>query len=264
MRSLLVVSPPTLDYIYIRGSEVKRAGGPALYASFGASLLGYRVLALGPWGWETAESVTVERDVGVERVGYPFAGRGAVFRHYYVEGKRISEILGRPEAVRLDEFIGSVEDLKPDIVMISPVTGEEAGHVLAAAVPLTTVRCIALDVQGYVRGYNHLWYSFIARSRRLVIHASTDDLSEEDASLIADRGILVYTRGEGPVTLYDGTAKIEYSGPRRRVTDPTGAGDIFTAIFSSTYCETLDAESSLRAAVELTPKALEAAREALG
>lgn len=268
MPSLLVVSPPTLDYIVSGGTILSRPGGPALYSLFGASMRGWRVYAVGPWGWETLESVAVERELGVERVGYPAAGRGAVFRHEYRSGRRFSEILGRPEGLRVDEFIRALDGVRPDAVLVSPITGEEAGYIASLLAQRSDVKCVGLDIQGYVRGYGDVWEGFLPAARSYVVHMSSDDTGEEGVSKVAEatagRSLIVYTRGTGPITVVTGSLAEVLPGPRKTVGDPTGAGDIFTSITLAEYCTHGDIVAAVRRAVDLAPEALEEARKTLG
>ena len=268
MPVVLVASPPTMDYMVYEDSVVPRPGGPALYSSFGASMVGWRVYAVGPWGWETMATTRVEWELGVERLGYQAAGRGAVFRHVYMGNRRFSEILGRPEGFRVDELLRAIDEVKPDAILLSPITGEESGYVAELLAHRTDVKCVGLDVQGYVRGFGGVWEAFIPEGRSYLVHISSDDTGEEGVwravGLMGSRGVLVYTRGPGPVSLIIGGSELRLPGPARQVKDPTGAGDIFTTITLASYCESGDIVYAVKRALELTPEALEEARRSLG
>jgi sugar/nucleoside kinase (ribokinase family) len=229
-------------------------------------MVGWRVYAVGPWGWETVDTTAVERDVGVERLGYQAAGRGAVFRHVYGPRGRVSEILGRPEGFRVEEVLRAVDEVRPDAVLISPVTGEEAGHAAALLAQRSDVRCVALDVQGYVRGYGGSWPGLLPGARTLLVHMSSDDEGAGEAlRWVAGRHLLVYTRGAGPVTIAGpGGLSASLPGPSKIVRDPTGAGDIFTAIALAEWCSGAPVEEAVARALEKTPEALEEARRTLG
>lgn len=261
----LIISSPTKDVIHIRGESYVKPGGPALYAGATLAGRGYRVLALGPYGYETLETVKVESMLGVERLGYYYSDSpGMVFAHFYRGGSRISRVDSRAPGIDQSLVVEAVREASPDIVLLSPVYGEEAGPIVQLLASAATNSCLAVDVQGYVRVYGGLWAQMASTGRYTIIHASSDDFGVGEALGSGVKGVIVHTSGVGPIRIVKGgKVSMVIEPPIEEYHDPTGAGDIFTSLLAAEYCRTHDLPWAVWAAAKATPGALESIHGAI-
>ena len=258
MPGLVVVSPPTLDLIRVGGRVYTKPGGPALYGGFGARLVGVGVVSVGPVGYLTLESARAEALLGVSRGGYGTSSPGFVFSHEYESGYRRSTVLHRGPAMDPQRVIDVVDSARPDMALLSPIYGEEWG--LLAEALRQMVDCMALDLQGYVRAGLGDRFLGVVRGRYTLLHASDEDIGPGLLSRLHSNGYIVYTAGTGPIRVIYGRGSIDVTvgGPKRVVKDPTGAGDVFTALALYRFCSTWDIEEAVKYSVEKTPEVLEA------
>ncbi|BAN89630.1 ribokinase-like domain-containing protein [Aeropyrum camini] len=251
---VLIVSPPTVDIVEVRGGAVKKPGGPALYAGYAARTLGCRVYAIGPVGYDTLWTAAVESRLGVTRLGYLTASQGYVYHHKYgVRGKRVSRILGRPEPLDPVRVLEALGRGVYTVVLLSPLHGEDSGC-LASYIYSNTGSITAVDLQGYYRAYAQSWSPPTARIASLA-HLSSDDASQPPYKPLA--GLIIYTRGDkgGEVLGPQGVSPIP--PPPRLVEDPTGAGDVFTMVYSIMIARGETPSSAAEQAANTTPEILE-------
>jgi len=245
--SLLVVSPPALDLV----SEGARPGGPGLYAGAAFTREGGRAAAVGPAGYCTLETVRVEERLGVPRLGYTVSGPGHVNRLVYTGSGRRVDILYTPPALDPGEVAGGLA-WGWDAVLLSPLAGEDPG---VARLLEGRVRVVAVDVQGYARAGVEPWLLY---DRILVVHAGDGEPWRPGAGRV-----VVVTRGPGPVDVYLDGSLAGRVYPEGALGDPTGAGDVFTALFLMGLLEDGDPLSAARRAVERVPEALASIHESL-
>ena len=218
---VLIISPPTADYI--DGSRV-RAGGPGIYAGLSALMMGASVHLLGPIGYCTVGTVSIEEGLGLRRMGYMAPGPGAVFRLVYDGATRRVYALNPPSTLDPVEVLKRVSGRMWDLIILSPLMGEEPGMLI----PLLSSysRILAVDVQGYVRSGIDPW--LISRGYQ-VLHGSREELGSPSLP----GPLSVVTDGMNPIMVYINNmiyARVAPAGPR--LGDSTGAGDAFTSAFA--------------------------------
>jgi len=253
--SLLVVAAPTLDYIH--GS--RRPGGPGLYAAAAAGLVGCSVEVLGPVGFEDLHLIApAYHRLGASLRGPLVAGCSYRFSHRYTRWGRVSRVECRPSPLSVSDLRLVAE--RYDAVMVSPVGCEVPRDVAELALARAS-KASALDLQGYARCGLLEWVKGLGGL--VLVHYSSDDPVDAPPSLHA--GTVAYTEGADGGQLLSPRGVEERLPPLPRVLeDPTGAGDAFTALALCIYTiEGGDPGCAARRAVELVPKALEVASEAL-
>lgn len=252
----LIIAPPTIDII----AGTPRPGGPALFSGHALRLHGVEPLAFYPHPPGIYTALSAERRVGVKRLGAARAEcRGPVFIHEYQRGgKRKTRLLEPPCPVDPAEALSYAEHSSPDFVLLSPLYGEEPGM---AAELLGHKYRVYLDLQGYARAGLEPPRAPIAAA-----HASSDDMSLDEAAAASRRlGWLLYTTGEsGGVILYRGNQVASLPKPIDKVRDPTGAGDVFTALTAyAVECRGLDILEAARWASQSVALALKSLGDAL-
>lgn len=253
----LIVSPATLDYVVTRAWTTIRPGGPALFAGSALALSGCSVYSVGPVGLSTIIVPKIEESLGVSRLGYKVSGEGAVFHHTYDErGFRRSRVLSVPQAIDLS-FVGhALRSVNPDIVLVSPVYGEEWGA-LPAYIYHNHVRCLAIDVQGYTRVNPENWVYSVQGRSSLIAHVSDEDSPLREARLLsANTRVVYYTRGPGPLSIVIDGHEETVEGPGELLEDPTGAGDVFTVLALKEVCEGADPVEAAKYSVNETVRLL--------
>ena len=118
---------------------------------------------------------------------------------------------------------------------------------------------IFIDVQGFVRdptkfGAKKQWN--IKRMKKIKLLKTTEyEMQFIPPALleqVKNEGILMVTRGEGKVTLYDHGKMHEFDVDVVKVKDTVGAGDTMFASFSSKYIATGSATEAMKFALEQT------------
>ncbi len=251
MEKVLVVSPPTIDLI----DGEPRPGGPGLYAGLSFSMLRARPILIGPVGVETLETAWAERRLGLERIGYPTVEPGAVFKLSYQGPERIVKAIHRPPPIDHVKVLEALSREFWDAVLLSPLSGEETGHLLALL--WQHARLVVVDAQGYHR--SGLKKVLNARGLYQVVHASGPE-----AAGLGAWGLLVETNGMGEIRLSSPwiSGVINPVGPRLR--DPTGAGDIFTATLTLGLLRGATPLEAVREAAAIVPELLPRIQEAIG
>ncbi len=243
MPRALIVAPPTIDIM----ENGLRPGGPGLYAGYALSRLGYSVFLYGASGWLTRLVEGVEARLGLCRVGYytPWS-MGAVFRLVHDrDGNKSAVPVSRPPALDVQSVLDVVNKVYPDLVILSPVYGEDC----TLASTLGGHGMLVVDVQGYSRA--GLECPLDAR----IVHVSVEDYGFHMLPG-CQPGIILYTLGVDGVIVADGCRWLSIPGPDVILDDSTGAGDVFTALFSHHYLESGDALEAAVEAVAGTPRIL--------
>ncbi len=243
MPRALIVAPPTIDIM----ENGLRPGGPGLYAGYALSRLGYSVFLYGASGWLTRLVEGVEARLGLRRIGYytPWS-MGAVFRLVHDrDGNKSAVPVSRPPALDVQSVLDVVNKVYPDLVILSPVYGEDC----TLASTLGGHGMLVVDVQGYSRA--GLECPLDAR----IVHVSVEDYGFHMLPG-CQPGIILYTLGVDGVIVADGCRWLSIPGPDVILDDSTGAGDVFTALFSHHYLESGDALEAAVEAVAGTPRIL--------
>jgi len=249
-----VVGGPTLDIIVVGGEKTVRYGGPSIYASAVASLLdlGVEVYVLGVVGWRTLDSLRVIGELGGLWSGMYFPWvEGLVFEHVYRGVNRLSSMIGSTTTLPSSRILQALEEIRPDIVILSPVYGE-----IALETPSLLYhnydRCVFLDIQGVQRiGLAKGLLSIVAS----FIHAS-DTEAEEIYNIVMSR--ILETSGYGPIRLIHGSNREMIGHAVGELEDPTGAGDVFTLLFAYSFCRNGNIVESVEWASRTTYNALPA------
>lgn len=153
------------------------------------------------------------------------------------DGRRRQRLLARAEVLRAEDLPGAWRE--PRIVHFGPIAAEiDPGLVRSFCSP--SLR--GLTPQGWLRAWDRTGRIRCRPWRRVepllgaadAVVVSTEDLGHDPsaAAQMADLcPILVVTAGAGPTRVLSGGRERRFTPPRVRVTDPTGAGDIFAAAF---------------------------------
>ncbi len=245
---VLVVGGPTLDIVVVDRERTVRYGGPGIYVSAAASVLGLdlEVYVLGVVGWRTLGSLRVIGELGGLWIGtyFPWV-EGLVFEHVYRGVNRVSSMIGTATALPSSTIFNAIEKIRPDIVVLSPVYGE-----VTIGTPSLLYHnydeCIFFDIQGLqrrglARGLPPIVSSFI--------HAS--DKEAEDIYNIVKSHILE-TSGYGPIRLVHENSVEVIGHAVGELNDPTGAGDVFTFLFAYRFCRDYSVVESVEWASRIT------------
>lgn len=246
----LVISPPTLDMVVFGGRFKLRVGGPGLYGGLAFKMMGCDVGLVGPVGYETLRTTWVEGKLGLHRIGYVSPGEGFLFTLTYANmgSRRFTSFSGRVQALDPTVVLGTLRDYNPQLVLISPVYGE-ISEGLASYICGNVVYC-ALDLQGFTR------VNYVLRGSRFrVVHVSDDDMDYEEVRGLK-ASVIYYTRGIRSVSVVLEGVEHRVDGPTVIVEDPTGAGDVFTAITLYNLYRGFDPVEAARVAVKLTSRIL--------
>ena len=250
MPRALIIASPTIDLV---GGEI-RPGGPGLYAGYALASIGYTVFLHGPLGWLTGIVEHVESRLGLHRVGFPAPwSMGAVFRLEETPGGKRATVLSMPPAFDLQAVLDTVAELAPDLVILSPVYGEDC--ILASTI---YAGMLVVDLQGYSRA------GLDCPVRGAIVHLSAEDYGFSSIPHCSPR-ILVYTLGVRGALVVDGCRWFSIPGPENVLEDSTGAGDVYTALFAHYYMATGgDALEAAMKARSLTPLILDDAHRTIG
>ncbi|MEB3780515.1 MAG: hypothetical protein GSR85_09870 [Desulfurococcales archaeon] len=260
----LIVAPPTIDYIYEEGKLASVSpGGPALYSGLALiSRFNAKVYAVGPVGYLSMYTTIVENAVGIERLGYSHPGVGAVFELDYRGDSRRVVAKSRIPAIDIDVVAEVASKVHPDMILLSPIQGEESG-VIHGLLYSSYSRCLGIDIQGYARG-NVEVAEHVITSNYTVLHASIDDIDFRRVFNRASSGIIIYTRGIGPITILDRRIGVEIEPDIDVVlSESTGAGDVFTALTLAYICMGYDTIESVRMSSKETSRLLIAIRRSV-
>lgn len=245
---VLVVGGPTLDIVVVGGERTVRYGGPGTYVSAAASVLGLdiEVYILGEVGWRTLGSLRVIGELDGLWTGMYFPWvEGLIFEHVYRGINRISSMIGTTTTLPSPLILKTLEKIRPDVVILSPVYGE-----ITIETPSLLYHnyneCIFFDIQGLhrrglARGLPPIVASFI--------HAS--DREAEGIYGIVKSHILE-TSGYGPIRLINGDSVEVVGHAVGELSDPTGAGDVFTFLFAYRFCSDYSIVESVEWASRIT------------
>ncbi|MCE4616194.1 MAG: hypothetical protein F7C09_03910 [Aeropyrum sp.] len=256
----LIVSPPTLDLIEGPWGSESRPGGPGIYAGVAFQRAGCAVDLVGAIGHLTMETVVVEKRLGFNRVGYYESFDGYVFHHIYKAGGRVSRLVTEPRPLDIIRLLDLLRDADYNIILYSPIYGEDSGYI-PQYLSSNWRGVVALDIQGYARRWKDGW---APPSKRIasIIHVSSDDsfYPSECSSYIT-----IYTEGvRGGYVDICGGPRLGIPPPRKRLENPTGAGDVFTAlVLVMLAIGGYSLKESLDRAVDLTAEVLKSANEVL-
>lgn len=246
----LVVGHLVLDVVVHSGRTRRSLGGTAAYSSVALRRYGVNVSIVSKVGRDFPEEYLLFLARSGVNISYVKLSQlsSTSFRLIYDDGQRRLFLASRCNQILPEDL---PETLDYDFVHVGPVAGE---------VPLSTLKkirecrgIVSLDVQGYVR---HFKDGYVTYSRSYegieslkyvdVVHGDTDEimaLGGEKSIFKAALNllkigpeILLVTRGEKGSYVFSRDKYLYVPAPKpRKVTDPTGAGDVYTAIFVAHY-----------------------------
>jgi len=249
---LVVVGNLTRDIIVTPHGSEESMGGSACYCSLAAAKMGYRVLAVARAGRDYSRSWLEELRAGGVELEVDAAPCTTTFVNTYgAGGARVQRLVSDGGLIR-----GWAAKVGPaDVVHLGPVYGE-VGHE-----ELQGLRCrgVSADAQGFVRrvrgdrlcGARWLTRDLLRsiqilhialEEAKFVVRTSWEELFQTGLRVASvtdsSRGSHILTR----------TERVHVPAYPARVVDPTGAGDVYSAIFALKYMETRDAlEAGLNA-----------------
>ncbi|MBN1249941.1 MAG: hypothetical protein JXC32_19920 [Anaerolineae bacterium] len=180
------------------------------------------------------------------------SARTTTFRNCYVNGSRHQIVYGVADS--LSAALVPSEWAAPSIVHIGPVIGECEPD-LINSFPATTF--IGITPQGWMRSTNgdgsvhrHRWHlAEAALPRASAVIFSIDDIEGDWAlarAFAAQAKLLVVTTGRNGGTLFVDNQAVTFPALEVPEVDPTGAGDIFAAVFFHAMLSKADPREAVR------------------
>lgn len=261
MQTTSAENPPT--YLIIghvskdRTPEGERPGGTATYAGLTALACGARVQLV----TACAEDCDLSVLDGITVHRQPSA-RTTVFENRYTGGRREQWIHAVAEPLGPAGIPAGWR--RPDLVHLAPIAGE-AGPGLFELFP-ESLRCATLQGlmrmrqdDGAVRQRIGPEVESAAAEASAVVF-SLDDIGgdESEAERLAGRcAVAAVTEGARGCRIYWNGHVRHFPAPAVRETDPTGAGDIFAAVFFLRLLETRDPYEAARLATIVASRSVE-------
>jgi sugar/nucleoside kinase (ribokinase family) len=259
--------PPAVDYLVIghvcldETPAGPRLGGTVAYAALAARGQGCRVAVV------TSAAPALELaahlpGIALQRVAAATTTR---YRNEYYAGGRRQTLCARAAPLTL-------ADLPPawrqaTIVHLAPVAQELAAEEFVPALRRTT-RFLGATPQGWLRGWGADGVVVPQPCADLPRHLAPLDavvVSEEDlaadpgcaARLAAAGPLVALTRGAAGVRLFQRERVIDLPACPARVRDPTGAGDVFAAVWFIQLAAGVEATAAARYAASAAACAIE-------
>lgn len=216
-------------------------GGTATYAARTAKALGLRVAVVTSASVEFALGAALP---GIETMRLPSA-ETTTFANRYLDGQRVQTLHAVAEL--LDISAVPLEWRRPSIVHLSPIACE-VDMQLVGAFPGAF---IGITPQGWMRQWDEAgrvsqrpWSEAHAILSRVDAVVMSEEDVNQDWALIQDWAnyvsVMVVTRGAQGATMFVGGEACHVPAPAMREADPTGAGDIFAAVFFARLQQTGD------------------------
>jgi sugar/nucleoside kinase (ribokinase family) len=252
MAEYLVIGHVTLD----RSPAGDQLGGTVAYAGMTARAYGARTRLLTACREDT--DLSLLKDIDLRRIP---ASRTTIFENIYHGDARAQRILSAAEPIHSDALPADWQ--YPDIVHLAPVAGE-IGPDLLAAFPQSLV---GATLQGWMRAWGpdgevRAAPRDMARAAAKIASAivfSLDDVHgiEREAQKLADLcPVAAVTEGACGCRVYWNGHVRRFPVEAVEPVDPTGAGDIFAAIFFLRLHETRDPFEAARMANVLATRSV--------
>lgn len=237
--------------------EIK-LGGTAAYAALLAKKMGAEVTILTSVGsdfsfWELFK----KQEIGI--INIP-SKETTIFENIYPEaGERIQYLHGRAATIAAEHIPDGIAT--PDLVLFGPIADEVSFELLECYPDALK----AATIQGWLRGWKEdgqvfskglEWENLGALD--LLIFSDADVVGFEDVipGLAGFIPIVIMTRGENGVRVFQKNAVVDYPTIPVDVKDSTGAGDSFAMAFLLRYYETKDLVGSVEYGQEVARKLL--------
>jgi sugar/nucleoside kinase (ribokinase family) len=253
MTDFAIVGHIAIDEKILRHEMRTDLGGPPTYISLAAEIFDNKIDVRTKVGFDMPDPFLNRlRGLGInlDHSVAPYSETTRFVLDYRREGRHL-------KVVSICEQI-MPQDLKgiPDVVLITPIIGEVSNN----AISVIKAGMIVLDPQGFVRHRNpngfivlKPWLDEALIRRTTILKSSESELSFITGEIDLTRGmykllklgveVVIVTKGEkGALMLTDsGLFKIPVF-ESKKVSDPTGAGDVFIGGF---LCEYLSGEDPL-------------------
>jgi sugar/nucleoside kinase (ribokinase family) len=243
-----VESPFTPSYLF---------GGTATYAARTAKAMGLRVAVVTSASAEFALGAALP---GIETMRLPSA-ETTTFENLYLDGHRIQTLHAVAENIGITAV--PLEWRRPSVVHLAPIA-REVDIQLISTFPGAF---IGVTPQGWMRQWDETgqvsprpWseaHAILSRVDAMVI--SEEDV-DGDWELVRDWAnfaqVMVVTQGARGATMFVRGQVHHVPAPALRETDPTGAGDIFAAVFFARLQQTHDPHEAARVATWLAAQSV--------
>jgi hypothetical protein len=267
--------PSYLDYLVIGHvaqditADKPTLGGTASFASRTALAMGYRTGVI----TSCKENLDLSELDGIQLLRYP-AQETSTFKNIYSYQRRVQKILARASNLDVNSIPGKWRSVR--IAHLGPIAREIDPNLLNHF----SHTFLGITPQGWLRHWDssgHISLSPWETIKGLLARADAVVLSLEDLSfdekvipeLSQHCNVLAITRAAQGISIYWESDRLDIPGLKVEEVDPTGAGDIFAAIFFILLYETGDpiesgrlanhvaATSVTRTGIQSTPKANE-------
>jgi sugar/nucleoside kinase (ribokinase family) len=238
---IYLIGNPTRDTIRTDADAVEALGGTVLYAGLLLKKLGHEVAVVGN-GDQIMHDFLVHHAIQTDC--FNPAAHIIEFENAYCSGKRFQKAKAG-DAIYLKDVPQAA--FESEALLIGAVLQEV--DVEIAAVPRAGL--LMLDLQGFLRRLSaagDVSLHFDARTERVIRNCDILKVDPEEAFVVTgthqpDRAaqrlhrmgapVVLITLGARGCWIYDGTKKAAIEAPRIDAVDPTGAGDVFAAAFTS-------------------------------
>jgi sugar/nucleoside kinase (ribokinase family) len=256
--------PPSIDYLII-GHLAKdltpsgyRLGGTVAYAGLTAANLGWQVGLLS--AVEAGLDLSDLTNAGI-RLYCLESTQSTEFENIYTAGGRQQRLRGQARGLNLEDVPRPWRSAT--IVHLAPIADELDRRLIG----LGEDHFLGLTPQGWLRIWDeHGMVSLSAWPRigDLCSHADAVVLSAEDLqqdpqapAALAERClVLAVTNGHAPVRLFVEGVETAHAPPPTGEVDPTGAGDIFAAVFFTVLCRTADPALAVNRACQVAARSV--------
>lgn len=237
----IVVGNLTIDYV----NGVRRPGGFAFYASIALRLLEEKVGIMGCIGEDyPLEYLRFLQKMGIDLSLIGTCPSSTVFRLEYYDDTRILRLESPGGKIELSRGL-ELAYSGSDVLILGPVAGELGIRDVIYAKKYFSN--IVVEVQGFIRGFTRTgeivyeWNNdFIEALRNVtLVHLSEDEarvlgeLEETVMYLMKRVEIVALTMGPKGSLIGYNNSLYYISVPRIYEGDPTGAGDVYTAVLAS-------------------------------
>jgi len=251
----------SIDCIFLPQANVfkKALGGSPAYVSFSARQLGARVGVVSKVGVDFPKKyINMLKHGGVDLFGLKKEKNSATtsFNLEYSANKRRLILRSLAPPIRLTDISS---DFNAESIHVAPIAGEFSSEIVVAL--RSRAKVLSLDPQGFLRRFDTKGKASMKNFKADKIFENVDvfksSLSEvrvitgksekglkATMKRLGDLGItvVIVTLGrKGAALFFDNKFCCIPSFPPKRLTDPTGAGDVFAGAFLAEYLRNADA-----------------------
>ena len=237
----IVAGNPTIDYV----NGVRRPGGFAFYASIALRLIDENVSIIGCIGSDyPLEYLSILKRLGIDLSYLRTCSTSTVFRLEYYDDYRILRLDSQGERIQLNGYALDGKH-NPTAILLGPVASELGVEDIVYARKISDK--VVVEAQGFIRRFTRMgeivyeWTSDFIEALRgvMLVHVSEDearalgDIEEAVLYLSKHARIVALTMSfKGSLVGYNNSL-YHVGVPKVYAGDPTGAGDTYTAVFTS-------------------------------